>query len=670
MGFGFLVPFFLAGLAALAIPVVIHLTRRQNRPPVPFPSLMFLQRQPEPTTRRRQVRNWPLLLLRCLALALLAAAFARPFLAGDPADLSASETGRRDVVVLLDRSGSMAYQGQWARASAAVRGVLDRLGPEDRATLVLFDTESAAATPATGDRGLLDAALANARPGARATRYVPALRHAERLLAGSGYPRREVVLVSDFQRAGWEREAGEIASVRLPHGTVLTPVPVGDGTPRNAALASAVLRRTREAGRERASVAARLQGVATPVPVTLEIDGRPVATRTATPDDGGGATVEFDALTLPTRRAARGTLRIPADALPVDDRFDFTLAPDPRRPVLLATGSGRSVYLQRALAIGDDPGFAVEIRPAGGLGNGDLAGRSVVVLDGAPFPEGEAGQRLRAWIEAGGGVVMILGDGSVGALEGVGRTVDRSAGGGTALGHLDLGHPVLEPFSAPHSGDFGTARVFRYRAVDAGGLDAVLARFADGGVALGERRLGRGRVLLWTSALDGRWNDLPLQPVFLPLVHQMVGYAAGAGANQPWFTVGDPVEPAGLAGGARPTLALSPSGARVALREGAPLTVDEPGFWTLREQDSGAGAVPVAVNADRSESDLARFDPRELVGAVGFARDARTPEAAAAVSREERERQQSAWWYLIAGALLLLGAETFLANRPGKSYAR
>lgn len=671
MGLGFLVPFFLAGLAALSIPVIIHLTRRQNREPVPFPSLMFLQRLPEPTTRRRHVRNWPLLLLRCAALALLAAAFARPFLGRGDGELIASETGRRDVVVLLDRSYSMGYAGQWARAVAATRDVLGQLGPQDRASLVLFDTGSEAATQPTTDHGLLQAALADARPGPRSTRYVPALRHAERLLAASGYPRREVVIISDFQRGGWETEAGEMASVRLPHRIVLTPVAVGDSATANVMLASTNLRRATEAGRERVTVVARIaaQGEGAPrsVPVTLEVDGRPVATQSAALENGS-ATVEFEPLTLPTARASRATLRIPADALPADDQFHFTLAPDPRLKVLVVTGgSASSFYLTRALAIGDAPGFAAETRRAGSLSAADLAGRSVIIFDQAPLPGGESGRRLREFVEGGGGLVVMLGEDRSGGWEntvpGAGAPVDRSDAGGTTVGHLDVGHPVFEPFSSPHSGDFSTARIFRYRPVDAAKLDGVLARFADGGVALGERRLGKGRVLIWTSTLDNRWNDLPVQPVFLPFVHQLVGYAAGHTAARPWFTVGEAVDPTGVATGTRPSLALAPSGQRVPLREAAPLTVEEPGFWTLRNEEGGRQVIPVAVNVDRAESDLARFDPRELTTAIATSRAPQSPEAAAAVSREERERQQSAWWYLLAGVLLLLVAETFLANR-------
>ena len=75
----FLTPLFLAGLAALAIPVFIHLIQREKKNVVSFPSLMFLQRIPYQSIRRRRIHNWWLLLVRLAALLLVVAAFARPF---------------------------------------------------------------------------------------------------------------------------------------------------------------------------------------------------------------------------------------------------------------------------------------------------------------------------------------------------------------------------------------------------------------------------------------------------------------------------------------------------------------------------------------------------------------------------------------------------------------
>src|SRR5688500_8113668 len=112
----FLAPLFLAGLAAVAVPIFVHLIQRERRNVVEFPSLMFIRRIPFQSVEKRRIHNWGLLLLRLGALAAIVAAFARPFLAVDP--VVAAVSGARDVVILLDRSASMGYGDHWARAQA------------------------------------------------------------------------------------------------------------------------------------------------------------------------------------------------------------------------------------------------------------------------------------------------------------------------------------------------------------------------------------------------------------------------------------------------------------------------------------------------------------------------------------------------------------------------
>src|SRR5690606_23911968 len=94
----------------------------------------------------------------------------------------------------------------------------------------------------------------------------------------------------------------------------------------------------------------------------------------------------------------------------------------------------------------------------------------------------------------------------------------------------------------PRSGDFTSARFLRARALNVDDSARVLARFDDGRVALAERRVGQGRVLVWTSTLDTYWNDLALQPVFLPLVHQVVRYASGRGEVVPSYLAGQVID--------------------------------------------------------------------------------------------------------------------------------
>src|SRR5438034_7934703 len=97
----FLTPAFLIGLGALAIPVLIHLIQRERKRVIEFPSLMFVRRIPYQSVRRRRIRHWALLALRAAAIALIVAAFARPFFR-QSAIAAAAAGGSRELVVLLD----------------------------------------------------------------------------------------------------------------------------------------------------------------------------------------------------------------------------------------------------------------------------------------------------------------------------------------------------------------------------------------------------------------------------------------------------------------------------------------------------------------------------------------------------------------------------------------
>src|ERR687897_3173604 len=105
----FLSPLFFLGLGAIAVPILVHLIQRERTRVVHFPSLMFVQRIPYQSVRRRRIRHWFLLLMRAAAMALIVAAFARPFFPQGAAAALVAAGGSREVVVLLDQSASMGY---------------------------------------------------------------------------------------------------------------------------------------------------------------------------------------------------------------------------------------------------------------------------------------------------------------------------------------------------------------------------------------------------------------------------------------------------------------------------------------------------------------------------------------------------------------------------------
>jgi Aerotolerance regulator N-terminal/von Willebrand factor type A domain len=690
MPLSFLAPLFLGALAALAVPIVVHLIQRERKEAVQFPSLMFLSQVPYKSTRRRKIRNWALFLLRSAALAPVVAAFARPLLDRE-LDAASPLATARELVILVDRSYSMGYGDRWERALAAANRAIDGVSGEDRATLVLFDAGATAMNQATSDPVRLRAALDGAQPGSGVTRYGPAVKLAQSLLDASDKPRREVVIISDFQRAGWDGGEG----VRLPAGTTVTPVAITDENIHDLAVAAVTLKREDVSGRERISVTARIANAgAEPVKglsVVLALKDRDLETLKTDVAAGDVGTVSFSPFTL-SEPNLMGTIRIQADALPADDAFNFVLSPGQAVNVLVADGGGQraSLYLERSLAINERPRFKPEIKRAETVRSSDLADRDVVIWNDATFPGGDTGRRLRTFIEQGGGLIAILGPRSNWSAAGdvlpgqLNQMVDREDQG-AALGFIDYGHPVFEIFRAPRSGDLAAARFFRYRSIEAGPDAQVLARFDDGSPALLERPLGKGRVLVVTSTLDNFWNDLPVQPVFLPLVHRLAEYAAGWVEPSPWFTVGQVVDVAGhsasvaadsasadsaaAATPGRQRVAIAPSGGRLAVDNGL-LRLEERGFYQVREIGQVANERIIAANVDLTESDLASMETQDLVSAIQPRGDAtQVAGGADRIGPEDRERRQALWWYLLIVAFIALSAETVLSNRLSRRRA-
>jgi hypothetical protein len=257
------------------------------------------------------------------------------------------------------------------------------------------------------------------------------------------------------------------------------------------------------------------------------------------------------------------------------------------------------------------------------------------------------------------------------------------------LGYVDYGHPVFEVFAAPRSGDLTAARMFRYRTCQPVAGATVIARFDDGTPALVERRAGAGTVLTWTSSLDSFWNDFALRPVFVPFVHQAMRHLGRYAEARAWRTVGEVMDAAeltmrrGAGPGARdlalgassvgspsvtlmrPTV-LAPSGKAVEFTDPARNTFElkETGFYEIRRdgEKAGEGAF-VAVNVPAAESDLAPFDPAELVTAATGGAGHESAAAALPPAPEDDERRQSMWWFFLAAGVVLLAVEAYVAGR-------
>ncbi|HEX8503297.1 MAG TPA: BatA domain-containing protein [Pyrinomonadaceae bacterium] len=672
----FLNPFFLLGLAALAAPVLVHLVRRTRARRVEFPALYFVRQVPQRTIRRRTLRDLWLLALRCLALLLVVLAFTRPFFTG--AAPAAAAEGTRFTVLLLDASLSMRHAGHFDEAKRRAAALVGEAREGERVALVTFAEGYEVVSNFTADRNALLAALAPLGAGYEATDYEQALRGAGSLLGAlKGDAPKRVLMISDFQAAGWDAAR---ATFRLAPEVRLALVEVGGRPSGNVAVTNVEARGAVYGQKYTDRLAVHVSNFGEEerarVALDFQINDQTVEKRELTLAPREQKVVELTGFNL-AEGPNRCAVRLRAEDFAPDNDFFFTLRREAQGRALIIDGAGRgggdSFYLQNALAAGGDLPFTFEVRGAGAVDPAAIAENSLVILNDAGVAPGPLSESVSRFVEAGGRLVIAAGPrtkpesfnrafGRVAPLR-LGEPAPLQRGDSVAMTAVKNSHPVFDVFR--EGGRLPAARVFGYARGEPREGAAVIASFEDGSPALVESAAGAGRVLLYTSTLGMGWSDLPLSPAYLPLVQQMVRYLGGREASA-WHRLGEAFAVAKDGTGASPAVD-SPTGAR--LKAGGPaeggemlLTGREPGFYRLRY---AAGHEFAAVNVHGREGDFAKLNQEEFLAAVTGG-DPAAPRAADAGEREsgeETEARQRIWWPLLLAALLLLAAESLLAQR-------
>jgi hypothetical protein len=675
---GFLVPAFLAGLAAIVVPVVLHLRHRDKDTPHRFPSLMFIERLPIRTAQRRRITDWPLLLLRALAIALLVLAFSRP-LWSRPRTVAAL-AGERTVIVLLDRSMSMGHRGVWPTAVDAARGIVASLAPTDRVAVVLFDDQADVVQPLTSDHSLALAALAKATPGSAGTRYAAGLRAARQLVADArtGTAPVEVVLVSDLQRAGMPGLTG----LDLPGTMRVRAVSISPPTRANTSVsvtdARPIVQNERQMLAVTGHVTTRGLGAPRQTTVMLRLNGRPSGTRVVSVAAAGDTKVAFDPVALPSG-LVRGELTIDIDSLAADDTARFTLTADDAVRVMLVTPDDadrdETLFMERALMVGAAPAVRVQrVRPDG-LDAKSLEDVSLVMLWDTPVPNGAAGTALAGWTRRGGGLVVVAGrrlarrGGSAELFPAAASGMaDRSDDRGASLGDVRLDHPLFAPFRQTPAA-LVAPRFVRHARLSPTTDSKVLARFDDGSAAVAERAEGAGHVVMIGAPMDARAGDFPLQPAYVPFVRRLVMYSTGRDATPLAREAGESwIIPASL----REPVVSTPDGSiarPVRDARGAALPLREAGIYVLHDGEvRGPALRQLAVNTPFSESDLTSIPANELLAGITHG-DSSVVAASQPPAPAEVERRQGLWRLLIAALGVLLLLEMLMASRGWRGVA-
>ncbi|HEX3252093.1 MAG TPA: BatA domain-containing protein [Pyrinomonadaceae bacterium] len=672
----FLTPLFFLGVAALAAPVLVHLVRRTRARRVQFPALVFVRQVPQRTIRRRTLHNLLLLLLRCFAILLIVIAFTRPFFSGGSA--ARDNTAAGATVILIDNSLSMRRENLFAEAQRRAEGALDEARNDEQIALVSFDKRYTVINRFLTDKNRVRFGISSLGAGWDGTDYEQALRGAESLLSEveTTGPKR-IVMISDFQMPGW---TAATATFKLSNNTQLRTLDVGgNNPPPNIAITNVEARGVVFGQKYLDNVVVHISNFSdTPrdhIQVDFQINDQTVEKRDLTFNSRDSRVVEFTGFNL-NDGTNRCTIGIASGDFAPDNRFYFTLRRETPAKALIvenaARGRSDSLHLQSALTTNDDLPFTFALKSAGSVDPASIPEYALVVLnDSGPLSPTLADALVR-FVNGGGQMIVSTGPrtdaGSFNAnLQQISpatlrEPVQTKIGESVAITEVKFDHPIFEVFQ--ESGRLASANVIGYFRSEPRQNASVLARFEDGSPALLEARTGKGRVLLFTSSLGPSWNDLPLTPLYLPFIHQMVRYA-GTREENAWYGLGQTFT-VGKRQDTAPPAIDTPGGARLNESRVTPdgdllVTAREPGFYRLRY--SGAPGF-AAVNSDGVEGDFTKLNFNEfVVGVTGGAGGAEGAAANRNLSGEEIEGRQKVWWVLLLVALLLLLAESFLARR-------
>ena len=616
---GFANPWLLLGLLGAAVPVLIHLFGRRRPRVVPFPSVRLVQATQQRQRRLAKLRNLIILLLRVLAVTLVAFALAGPRVRSRP--LAAAFGGPPEgLAVVRDDSYSMtastddqAPSGRAERALAALRRAPGGQGLRIVAT--------------SDPRGLAPPSAGGSSQTARP--LAPAIEAAVEAVGAAGRP--QVVVLTDMQAAAWR--GAEALRALGPPGEWLTVVNCNGDAPENWAITDlspaawpVVVGMT-----TRLRVRVDRFGGAAPkrVAVSLRLGGNQLGAKTLTVAPGGSGYVDF-------AHTFRGTGRYGVTASLAYESAQAPSGPtaDDRRFVVLNAGPPL-----RVLCVGaaERLRFVVTaLRPPGAVS--PVAPQVVSPADLAPARLGQAngvvlGDVPRLTDEA----LATIRRGPAGVLAFLGEFIDPAFYNAKLLPKLlpdarvTVGEPVaaegvpyaltevrtdrgpLAPFAEPRAGDLSRLRFRRCRQLEVTGSADILTRFDSGMPAI---IAGRGDpvVILVNTTPDDRWTDAPHDAVFVPLVHRLV-YSLAEGRRQKPLqaTVGEPVRlPADVAAVGPPS-----GGAPISRAALEAYGVRAAGVYDRVTAGANGGGPLFAANVDTTESDLRRLTPKDLADVLG-----------------------------------------------------
>ncbi|MDB6057199.1 MAG: double-transrane region domain protein [Verrucomicrobiales bacterium] len=670
----------LAGLSALAVPVLIHLLMRRKAVLMRFSSVQFFKQQ-EQHARKRNIRNFLLLLVRLLLLALLVTAFARPYL-----PQTVAKVFRKRVVFVLDASASMqATDGgetRWEIARATLLKEIRALDAEDRVAVVRCSTDAEAVVPLSSPQAAV-AVVGQMKPAFGTADVAEGVSLAKRILRVEDEVQAEICVISDLQQASCEK----IAAVSIPSTTKLRVVPIGNGTAANSAVVSIATTNLHEVQITAANFST---DDATTRSMELVVDGRKSDTAKVTLEPGTGTNIGF---TLPALSPGWHDVRAKlsgTDSLASDDSRALAIfVPTPMRVVCVEPAMSRRIFERETFFLNcalratggstdaDASALNVEIETvspdamAAAIGGTNVS--DVVILPALPRISATLQVALERYVANGGKLVTFLGDAVqpnvyreqlARVLPALPLRVEGDPEQPDQFWHLqtpDSKSPMFAVFAKPNSGNITLAQFKRRYVLTAAPSTDVLARFEDGVPFIVSRRVGAGQIVLVNTSATTSWTDWPKRKTFVPWLHSLVHMLAGvergkaviASSSCGEFNEVDTKQLVTVRdeSGRSKTVSSDTSGK-------ARIDLNEPGVFRVCDA-SGHEMQRVAVNVPVSESDLTSISEKDFTRKIARVSE----ESSGGNVTIDGVRQRPLWPMLLGACLVLLLVEVVLANR-------
>jgi hypothetical protein len=687
----------LAGMAALAIPIAIHLLLKHRKKRIQFSTIRFFKAQDEQSSRRRKLRNWLLLSLRLLIVALLVLAFSRPYShRNTPAGAGGAQ---RRVVFIVDLSASMLAidtGGQrWSLAKDRIRKAVSELGADDAVAVVEAASHanvlSGFAPPAQAGQF-----LNSLSPGYGSSNLAEAVREAVRLLAGRPAGSKGVIyVVSDFQKAACR----SLSSSPIPQEIEVSLLPVGDLFTPNFAILR-LQPNLREGSRPHVTLASFSDEDASSANLLIQIDGEQISSTSV--GLAAGAVSNMDLL-LPALKPGwhdiKASLRT-KDGFEADNsRFSSVWVPRPSQLLVVEPRTTSRVFEQETFFL------TAALDPSKGSSNSisgafqvtqttpeelpsELASSSggkswnLVILPGLKDLPLGIGQKLSAFVKAGGGLLLFLGEGMSANRYNSELADLLPTRIGNAEPNLDLSAPwriawydtnclAFSPFRAPNSGDLGIPEFTQRYSIEPAEHSAKNAFFQDGTPLVLTRMVGKGKVVLVNTSADTAWSDWPKHKTFVPFVHGLAKYCAErsdeALPESLEVVAGEDFD---LNAGKKNSLAELVL--RTPDRKELKLKADDqgrlrdpevtvPGVYTLLDKQQHE-ILRFSLNLPEQESNLEAMRPADFEQQLARTRENSKQTLAAGLFGPQNGDRQF-WQALLLAALILLLAEPFIANR-------